>query len=150
MIAPRPHRRRLPTLLGLALCAAASGCYPTAGPPVPPEVGAAGSWSDLSARIFVPRCATAGCHGGNPPAVAPTFDADASWAAVVGVQSDQAPSLSFVEPGKPEKSYLVAKLRGTAAAEGGSGARMPPNDAPVSDADLALIEAWISNGAQND
>ncbi len=150
MIDHRPHRRRLSALVGFALCATAAGCYPAAGPPLPPQTGAAGSWSDLSARIFVPRCATAGCHGGNPPAVPPTFDADASWAALVGVTSTQAPSLRYVEPGRPDQSYLVAKLRGTAAAVGGSGNRMPPNDAPVSDEDIAQVEAWILNGALND
>ena len=54
--------------------------------------------------------------------------------------------LHRVEPGDPEKSYLMHKLRGTQASVGG-GARMPLGGAPVDQATLGKIEAWIRAGA---
>jgi hypothetical protein len=56
----------------------------------------------------------------------------------------------MVKPNDPESSYLVHKLRGDATAVGGSNATPMPPDGALSAADLAAIEAWISNGAPND
>ena len=70
---------------------------------------------------------------------------------LLGVPSTQAP-LDRVTPGAPEDSYLVHKLRGTQAKVGGSGAAMPFTDgnvAPLSDAELRLIERWIAEGARS-
>lgn len=50
-----------------------------------------------------------------------------------------------VLPGKGADSFLVKKLRGTAA-----GARMPMNGTPVSDEKIAKIEKWIDEGATFD
>jgi hypothetical protein len=45
-----------------------------------------------------------------------------------------------VVPGKPEESYLVAKLRGS---EGIAGARMPLDEDALPEARVAAVEAWI-------
>jgi hypothetical protein len=57
-----------------------------------------------------------------------------------------------VEPGRPEKSYLVNKLRGTQSSVGGLAERMPPPTAgePLTEEEILSIEAWISSGAPND
>ncbi|OFX20581.1 MAG: hypothetical protein A2V77_21745 [Anaeromyxobacter sp. RBG_16_69_14] len=137
--------------LGLALTAVLSGCAPEIGARVAANAAAAaGSRSEIELRILVPRCATAGCHSGNPPAVFPRLEEGASWDAMVGVSSEELPSMDLVEPGDPERSYLVLKLRGTAGAQGGSGLRMPPSAAPLDEAELTGIEAWITGGAPND
>ncbi len=104
--------------------------------------GATASFSSIVQTILVPRCATSACHatGGT----APNLEASAAYGALVGIQSTQA-SLNLVEPNQVEQSYLVLKLRGT-----GSVATIMPTDGALSPADVAAIEAWISNGAPND
>jgi OmcA/MtrC family decaheme c-type cytochrome len=119
----------------------AHGLAPLAG-------GVAATFSSIEAELLVPRCATAACHSGNPPVYAPRLDAGAGYGAMVGVQSGQA-AMNVVEPGAPERSYLVYKLRGDATSAGGSGLPMP-TDGALDAADVAAIEAWIANGAPND
>lgn len=116
--------------------------------------GGTGTYSGLAASIFVPRCASGACHGGGPPppsGVPVSLDAAVGWSQMVSVPSVQAP-LMLVEPGQPEKSYLVNKLRATAASVGGLGERMPPTYAgePLTEDEILAIEAWISSGAPND
>jgi hypothetical protein len=109
--------------------------------------GATASFSSIVEAILVPRCATSACHaaGAQPP----RLDAPGAYAALVGVQSGQS-SLRYVEANAPEQSYLVHKLRGTAASVGGSTATLMPPDGALAPADVAAIEAWITNGAPND
>ncbi len=125
---------------------------PLVGPPAPPaELGAAATFSSIEQQILVPRCASAACHSGNPPASAPlSLDPDLAWASLVGQPAQQLPSMAQVEPGRPDQSYLLLKMRGIAGSAGGVATPMPVGDQPVSDGDLAAIEAWILNGAPND
>jgi len=53
------------------------------------------------------------------------------------------------EPGDPQASYLVHKLRGTGSQVGGTDALMPP-DGQLDEAEVLTIEAWITNGANDD
>jgi mono/diheme cytochrome c family protein len=63
---------------------------------------------------------------------------------MVKVQSEQA-VMDLVEPGDPEASGLMIRLRG----EGGR-PYMPIGDARLGQAELDAVEAWIANGALND
>jgi OmcA/MtrC family decaheme c-type cytochrome len=105
------------------------------------------SFSSIVQGILVPRCATSACHAAG--GTAPVLEAASAYAALVSVQSGQS-SLKYVEPNDVDKSYLVHKLRGTAASVGGSVATVMPPDGALAPADIAAIEAWISNGAPND
>jgi hypothetical protein len=71
------------------------------------------------------------------------LDSANSYALLVGVASDEEPSLQRVEPGDPNNSYLVQKLEGTAA----TGGRMPLNGTPLAQADIDVIRQWIAEGA---
>lgn len=62
--------------------------------------------------------------------------------------SRQSP-LARVEPGEPERSYLVHKLRGTHLDQGGSGGRMPLGLEPLNPDDMERLLAWIRAGAPN-
>ncbi len=104
---------------------------------------ATASFASIVQNVLVPRCASAACHG--PGATPPTLDAAAAYGALVGVTSGQASPRLLVEPNAPERSYLVDKLRGTAGV-----GQIMPIDGAIAPADLAAIEAWISNGAPND
>lgn len=72
---------------------------------------------------------------------------DLAYQAMINVvAADCSDQRVIVKPGDPSASYLVDKLRGVDLC---SGARMPPQGAPLSDADMARIEAWICQGAAN-
>jgi OmcA/MtrC family decaheme c-type cytochrome len=108
----------------------------------------AATFSSIAEKIFVPRCASAACHGGSTPANFPQVDAQA-YDALFEVPSQQA-SLNLVEPFAPERSYLLLKLRGDGGTVGGIATPMPIGDAALSPSDIAAVEAWIANGAPND
>ena len=107
---------------------------PAIGVPLPPARGGAGTCSALMEQIFVPRCAS--CHNGS---VFPEIDATVGCAGMVNVQSEQA-VMDIVEPGEPDQSWLMVRLRG----EEGRGT-MPSE--PLTSAEIAAVEAWIANGA---
>ncbi|MEZ4385354.1 MAG: carboxypeptidase-like regulatory domain-containing protein [Nannocystaceae bacterium] len=93
--------------------------------------------------IFTARCATAGCHGAMNPQLGLDLSPGAAFAALVGIQSAGQPDKLLVSAGEPAASVLVDKLSATPSA----GLRMPVG-APLSDAELARIDAWITAGAQ--
>lgn len=71
-----------------------------------------------------------------------------SYGSIVGVKSTESP-LARVEPGSPDKSYIIAKLSGNQSAVGGSGARMPFGQSPLPQTQIDIIGRWISDGAKN-
>jgi OmcA/MtrC family decaheme c-type cytochrome len=151
----RLHVERYPPVGGVETCGPchASGAvgvdlaHGLARPGATP-VGA--SWSSIVQNVIVPRCASAACHGGNPPTAFPQLDAEVAWEAMVDVPSQQASGMDMIEPFDPGASYLVLKLRGEAASAGGVATPMPIGDAMLDPSDIAAIEAWIANGAPND
>ena len=64
-------------------------------------------------------------------------------------QKSRESNLELVEPGVPESSYLVHKLRGSHLTVHGSGAQMPLGGSLEAD-DLQAIVEWIRLGANND
>lgn len=110
----------------------------------------AATFASIEESVLVPRCASAACHGGNPPAAFPGLEAGTAYGAIFQVASQQASGVNLVEPFAPEESYLLLKLRGDAGTAGGIATVMPLADAPLQPAELAAIEAWIANGAPND
>ncbi len=50
-----------------------------------------------------------------------------------------------VDPGKPDDSYLVQKLRGSSSINGG---RMPLGAPPLAADEISGIVEWIENGAR--
>ena len=137
------------SLFGLVLSIAALGCgAPRTGEGVPASAhGQAATFSDATA-VFALSCATQGCHTGNPPTGTPdSFDAQYAYEALVGQPAIQVPSMPLIDPGNPDHSYAVLKIRGTASGVGGVATRMPLNARPLSDEDQAIIESWILAGA---
>lgn len=103
--------------------------------------------SQLQATIFTPRCS--GCHtggGGFLPSSMNLSSAAASWAALVGVASEEQPALLRVQPNDPAASYLVRKLDG---GPGITGVRMPFGGPYLSASDMDMVRSWINSGAPN-
>jgi hypothetical protein len=105
--------------------------------------------AQIEDAIIVPLCATSQCHGRTTaPAGGLDLRAGTAYGALVGKNSG-APACSsrtFVVPNDVAASYLVAKLRGT---PGICGSPMPKSGG-LAPSQLALVEAWICNGAAND
>jgi mono/diheme cytochrome c family protein len=99
-------------------------------------------------RLFEDQCSR--CHTSNSRAeLTDLDDYDLGYEMLVGAPSDQLPSMPRVSPGDLDSSYLVHKLRGTQLGVGGEEEAMPPPEdrAPLSEADIELVEAWILAGA---
>jgi hypothetical protein len=91
------------------------------------------SWTYLHAAIIQPNCATVSCHGSRTAAGGLALDdVDTAYEALLGAQ--------FVIPGD-SVSTLTLLL------EGDERRRMPP-DAPLPQADIDLVRAWIEAGAE--
>lgn len=119
-------------------------------------------WEYISPAIVQPNCATSSCHS-RAAAVAgldfsdpergyvsltglwvwivdPNGTADQGCRPVNGTVACQRPNRPMVTPFDPAQSRVVNMLRARGAP------RMPP-DRPIPEADIALIERWILNGA---
>ncbi|MCE9631674.1 MAG: hypothetical protein K8S94_13285 [Planctomycetia bacterium] len=126
---------------GIDLLARGGGAPP---PPVPAAPIAAVSLKpgDVSfaaevAPLLAKNCL--GCHGGNET------EANLSMASMATLLRGGRTGPAVVA-GKGAESLLVKKLRGA----GIEGQRMPLNKNPLPDADIALIEKWITQGARLD
>jgi len=101
-----------------------------------------GSFDDLHRRIITPRCSgTPGlCHNGQfePNLSTPSL----AYAYLVNRPSIEKPTRRRVQPGQPEASVLIDKLRGRNVRT-----LMPLGAEPLDEADIAALEAWISAGA---
>ena len=102
------------------------------------------SFSSIQANVFTPICAT--CHAGASAPHGLRLDGNNSYALLVGVASDEEPSILRVKPHDPDNSYLVQKIQGTAA----TGERMPAGMPALPQATIDTIRQWITNGATND
>ena len=99
----------------------------------------------IQSRIFDTNCALSGCHAGSSPQLGLSLEDGQSFSNIVNVQSDET-NLLRVNPGNPEQSYLLRKVRGDADIVG---ARMPLGRADLSDENIELIRQWIEDGAED-
>lgn len=145
-------------LLGVALalggCGAGDGsCGPGSALTAPePDTASA---ADVQ-EIFGRSCAVGGCHASAPGAGGLALAlADAAWIdSVVGVKSQENPSMDLVAPGDPERSWLVHKISGdlcrfTCDTKLGCGGQMPFGQ-QLPEQERGVILAWIGHGASTD
>lgn len=130
--------RRVP---GAFLLAVLLACGPVlAAECDPSKAGAKISYDEKIQPIFGGICAQ--CHNTMETPEGLVLEAGLALDLLVNVRSVQSP-LKRVEPGDPEKSYLVHKLRGTQDSVGGSGQQMPAGLAPLRNEDIDLVVQWI-------
>jgi len=92
--------------------------------------------------IIKQNCSVSGCHSGKYPAAGQNFEPNKFAATVVDAPSQEMPGLKIVDAATPEKSYLLAKIKGE---PGIVGKRMPANRDPLSEEQIRLIEDWIKS-----
>ena len=112
-------------------------------------VASAGSGSEVSfveqiQPILSESCALIGCHAGVEPMANMNLSDGYAYDALVNVASLTCASRLRVVPGVVDQSYVVNKLLGQDLC---SGVRMPKDEEPLPDSELALIQAWIGQGA---
>jgi hypothetical protein len=133
-------------LLLAGACALAAGCG--GGDPAGDVVGqpAVVSALEVQTRVFTPRCALSGCHvGAGAPMDLDLSSVTLSTANTVGVASLEVPALMRVAPNDAPNSYLYRKVSGDPTIQGDP---MPASGPPLNATELALIEAWIEQGAR--
>lgn len=99
--------------------------------------------TQISEQIFAQNCAFVGCHAGGSPQANMSLEADFVGGEIIGVASSQRPELKRIDPGNPDGSYLLMKLRG---ADGIINQQMPVGGR-LSDAQIEMIREWIAGGA---
>ncbi len=92
--------------------------------------------------IIKHNCSTSGCHSGKYPAAGLSLEPEKFPASVVGVASREKPGSLVVDAAAPEKSYLLAKIKGE---PGIVGKRMPINRNPLTEVEIRQVEAWIKS-----
>ena len=100
--------------------------------------------TELQSSLFTPTCAVAGCHSAGSARAGLVLAAGRTFNETVNVPSSEVPQFDIVEPGDPEQSYMVKKLRGDADI---SGERMPEGGPFLSEERIAEVVSWISSGA---
>ena len=108
-----------------------------------------GTFHTIEDRVLSDRgCAVSTCHGSTR---AGNLDLrpGAAYASLVGIAPDNAAAraqgLQRVKPGDVAGSFLSAKVHGTLGPDEGS--PMPLSGDPLTEKEIALIDAWIAAGA---
>jgi hypothetical protein len=112
----------------------------------PPGLPGTATLSGDVQPIFTVNCALSGCHAGANPQLGQNLSAGQAFQDIVAVPAIES-SLLRVHPFRPDSSYLVHKVQGTHLAVGGSGGRMPLIGGPLTQAEIDVIRAWITDGA---
>jgi hypothetical protein len=144
----RSRRVREAALLTVLVLTAGCGTVKSPTEPPPPTGGPAFTFSRIQAEIFTPTCAKAGCHAASAASGGMVLDAGRSYGEIVNRPSTERGGFDRVEPGDPERSYLVKKLRGDPDITGG---QMPlDNPGSLTREQLDGLIEWVRAGAPND
>ncbi|HEY6925323.1 MAG TPA: Ig-like domain-containing protein [Steroidobacteraceae bacterium] len=113
-----------------------SGGGSTGGGPVTAD------FQSIQDNVFTPICSR--CHAGGAAPEGLMLDAAHSYNLLVGVGSQEVPSLNRVTAGDPDSSYIIIKLTN---GPGIVGAQMPYGLPPLPQATIDAIRQWIASGA---
>jgi len=109
--------------------------------PAAPDSAAAANLKRLEAgvaAIFEASCT--GCHNGEPKPGKLSLESTAFVETTVGVPCAQIDTLKLVEPGRPDRSYLIMKVAGDPRIKG---RRMPKGDDPLTAGQIKALSDWV-------
>lgn len=100
--------------------------------------------NDILPLFTAAGCLSSACHGGTFP----SSRYDLRTYSATFVSGDDADRIGVCEivPGDPESSFLFEKLQ---SSDPRVGLQMPLEREPLSAEEIALIETWIREGAQD-
>ena len=136
----------------LALAALVAGSCgsvksPTEPSPPPTTGGQALTFAQIQAQIFTPTCAKAGCHAASAASGGMVLEAGRAYGEIVNHPSSEQSTLNRIQPGDPDRSYMIKKLRGDPDI---TGSQMPQdNPGSLPRAQLDGLIAWVRAGAPN-
>ena len=126
-----------------------AGCGDVKSPTEPsaaPE-GPAFTFSQIQAQIFTPNCVKAGCHDAATASNDMVLEVGQAYGQIVNRPAVGNSSLDRIEPGDPERSYLIKKLRGDPDI---TGAQMPlDNPGSLTQQQMDGLVGWVLAGAPN-
>jgi hypothetical protein len=122
-------------------------CLPASG--TSPCDDAVSTLDLLERHVFAPTCSRDTCHSGPQSDHTLSLVSGEAHENLVGVEPDNLTARLAgklrVDPGNPDNSFLLDKLRGTLLPD--EGERMPRTLPKIPNKEIALIEAWIAAGA---
>ncbi len=112
------------------------------GCPVPGDVAV--PWSTIQSTILTPGCSLSKCHDATTSADGLSLAPADAYKSLLQRSSAHS-GARLVVPGKPQESYLVAKLQ----SKGGiTGKRMPLDAPALQPCQLEMVQGWILAGAK--
>lgn len=122
-------------------------CVP--GKDTSPCDGVTSTFEQIQRQVFTPTCAIPTCHNVAQGEHQMALAEGEAYASLVGVGPTNIAAASAgllrVDPGHPENSFILRKLRGELA--DGEGAQMPKDLKRLHHLHVDLIEEWIAAGA---
>jgi hypothetical protein len=103
------------------------------------------SFTFIQEQIFTPSCAVAGCHDAATSQNDMDLSAGAAFANIVNVPTFDTSDFDRIEPGDPERSYILKKVRGDPDIVG---SQMPLIGGPLDPALIEALSEWIADGAR--
>ena len=100
------------------------------------------TFSNIQQNVFSAICIE--CHSGPLAPEGLRLDSQNSYIHLVGVRSSEQSDLFRVEPGNPDRSYIIRKLEGGPNISGG---QMPLDRTPLDQLTINAIRVWIAQGA---
>jgi hypothetical protein len=140
---------KLASLLLLAFTLAACSKSNPTGPPEGLDTTNV-SFSNRVQPILTDNCALPACHAGpitTPVAINEILSPGKAYQNVVNVISQEKPQYFRVLPFNSDSSYLYMKITGDPRIA--PYAQMPYGKSPLPDSDIAIIKAWINQGAKS-
>jgi hypothetical protein len=138
-------RRGLGLLLSCGLAGLVAACGDSGGSSSSQQ----STFERIQTQVFDTSCSSDSCHSSVGRAGGMVLEDGYSWDALIeqptSNRAADAHGMKRVWPGDPARSYLMAKLTNNLAA--GEGFPMPYNAAPLDEATLEVLEAWIAAGA---
>jgi hypothetical protein len=114
------------------------------GQPPPGSDGSVGANCPDIPGLFAQTCTASGCHNASSKAQGLDLQSPNLGARLVGAAATEGPGL-LIDPSAPSHSILYEKV----TAMPPFGARMPLGAAPLDDATLACVLAWITQQASS-
>jgi hypothetical protein len=122
-------------------------CVP--GEDTTPCDGVTSTFEQIQRQIFTPTCAIPTCHNVAQGEHQMSLADGEAYASLVGVTPANfvasSAGLKRVDPGNPDNSFILKKLRGELV--DGEGAQMPKDLKKLHHVNIDLIEEWIAAGA---